>query len=208
MIANYDTKDSVFNCPQIRQLRLHPRDVEKICTNPCNQTWFDTCFPDENKIQAALRSGYRGSFLTALSGKDTGLYAKGKGPNPADQGKYHAYELFFGECSTAWDANCAKELTEDRRQHWLQTIKGAFNYTSLVSEGCKVPCTCSCYARRCRLWRRNLKHCFGGRTRTHNCTTFDINNTNMLPSCKRYRTRVCLCADLNLPTRDLDTRHH
>jgi len=93
-------------------------------------TGFDllgTKIPDDrltvqwNKISQP-KSGWKGMFLGALSGKDTGLYVRGRGSGYANIEEFEAWELDYGECTTAWEADCAKELTEERRQHWLETI--------------------------------------------------------------------------------------
>jgi len=74
-----------------------------------------------NKISNPM-SGDKGNFLGALSGRDRGLYVKGRGGNAHVSGSFHAMELDYGECTTAWDADCAIELTEERRQYWLQVL--------------------------------------------------------------------------------------
>ena len=73
-----------------------------------------------NKISQP-QSGYKGNFLGALSAKESGLYVKGSGGNTIP-GKFQAWELDYGNCTMAWDADCAVELTEERRQYWLETI--------------------------------------------------------------------------------------
>jgi len=86
---------------------------------------LSTTVPDDrlsvqwNKISQPL-SGYKGNFLGALSGKETGIYVKGSGT--ARSRSFKAWELDFGECTASWEADCAIELTEERRRYWLQRI--------------------------------------------------------------------------------------
>jgi len=77
-----------------------------------------------NKISQP-QSGTKGFFLGAVSGKDTGLYVKGTGQFSADN--FQAWELDYGDCSSVWDADCAVELTEERRAHWLETLNANEN---------------------------------------------------------------------------------
>ena len=67
------------------------------------------------------QSGYKGLFLGALSGKASGLYVKGMGGKAVPE-KFRAWELDYGQCTTVWEADCAMELTEERRMHWLKII--------------------------------------------------------------------------------------
>ena len=75
-----------------------------------------------NKI-SQMESGKKGNFLGALSGRTTGLYVKGTGGNPTTNGAFSAWELDYDRCPEVWYADCAKEMTEERRLHWLKTIQ-------------------------------------------------------------------------------------
>ena len=104
-------------------------------------TGFDllaTPIPDErlavswNKVSNE-QSGEHGHFLAALSGKDKALYVKGMNGR-ADWG-FEAFEMDYDQCTERWDADCALELTEERRLHWQEALREQHLSASLVGGG-------------------------------------------------------------------------
>jgi len=94
--------------------------------------------PDErlavswNKVSNE-QSGDHGHFLAALSGKEKALYVKGMNGR-ADWG-FEAFEMDYDQCTERWDADCALELTEERRLHWQEALRDQHLSASLVDGG-------------------------------------------------------------------------